>query len=72
MFHESTARASQLPMLFLFLHKASGHVKNMYVHGANLHILILKAAFLLKIYIFIMLRNDTKGKPKKKLYIVTN
>ena len=49
MFHESTARASQLPMLFLFLHKASGHVKNMYVHGANLHILILKAAFLLKI-----------------------
>ena len=46
--------------------------KNVYVHGASLHILILKAAFLLKIPIFIMQRNDTKGKPKKKLYIVTN
>ena len=67
MFHEFTAKASQLPMFFLKI-KLLNMEKNVYVHGASLHILILKAAFLLKIPIFIMQRNDTKGKPKKVIH----
>ena len=64
MFHEFTAKASQLPMFF-FKNKLLNMEKNMCVHGASLHILISKAAFPLKLTIFIMQRNDTKGKPKK-------
>ena len=67
MFHEFTAKASQLPMFFLKI-KLLNMEKNVYVHGVSLHILISKAAFLLKIPIFIMQRNDTKGKPKKVIH----
>ena len=48
-------------------------MKKTCVHGASLHLLILKAAFPLKLTIFIMQRNDTKGKPKKSYtMLVTN